>query len=149
MPCCPSWQPAPPILWPISQPRGLPASIPTRTPAEPALGDAGFIRIFDARSGACVDSLDLSLPAGLTESRSYGPECDYTSVPYDYTRTFVPTNRNTLPGTPSGTAEPTPRDMQLTIIGGFTDGFRFHPVIIHGNVATIYPHNNLLEYGHD
>ena len=118
-------------------------------PSEPELGEAGFIRIFDARSGACVDSLDLSLPAGLTESRSYGPECDYTSVPYDYTRTFVATNKNTLPGTPSGTAEPTPRDMQLTIIGGFTDGFRFHPVIIHGNVATIYPHNNLLEYGHD
>lgn len=117
-------------------------------PDAPVLGDSGFIRIFDAQSGECVDSLDLSIPAGLTESRRYGPECDYAKVPYDYSRDFVATNKNTLPGTPSGTAEPTPRDMQLTIIGGFTDGFRFHPVIIHGNTATIYPHNNLLEYGH-
>ena len=115
---------------------------------EPQLGTEGFIRIWDARSGECVDSLDMSLPAGLTRSRTYGPECDYTKVPYDYSRDFVPTNRNTIPGTPSGTAEPTPRDMQLTIIGGFTDGFRFYPVIIHGNTATIYPHNNMLEYGH-
>ncbi|MBQ9660595.1 MAG: carbohydrate esterase [Bacteroidales bacterium] len=117
-------------------------------PETPVLGQSGFIRIFDAVSGECVDSLDLSLPSGLTQSRQYGPECDYTKVPYDYSRDFVPTNKNTLPGTPSGTAEPTPRDMQLTIIGGFTDGFRFHPVIIHDKVATIYPHNNLLEYGH-
>ena len=117
-------------------------------PEAPIVGSEGFIRIWDAATGECVDSLDMSLPAGLTTSRQYGPECDYTKVPYDYSRDFVPTNRNTLPGTPSGTAEPTPRDMQLTIIGGFTDGFRFHPVIIHDNVATIYPHNNLLEYGH-
>ena len=117
-------------------------------PEAPVLGESGFIRIFDAKSGECVDSLDLSLPAGLTRGRTYGPECDYSKTPYDYSRDFVPTNKNTLPGTPSGEAEPTPRDMQLTIIGGFTDGFRFHPVIIHDNVATIYPHNNLLEYGH-
>ena len=117
-------------------------------PEEPVRGEAGFIRIWDARSGECVDSLDLSLPDGLTAGRTYGPECDYTKTPYDYSRDFVPTNKNTLPGTPSGEAEPTPRDMQLTIIGGFTDGFRFHPVIVHGNTATIYPHNNLLEYGH-
>jgi hypothetical protein len=32
-------------------------------------------------------------------------------------------------------------------IGGFTDAFHFYPVIVHGNVATIYPHNNLLTYG--
>lgn len=115
----------------------------------PAVGEAGFIRIWDAVSGECVDSLDLSLPSGLTESRTYGDDCDYTKVPYDYSRSFIPTNRNTIPGTPSGTAEPTPRDMQLTIIGGFTDGFRFHPVIVHDNTATIYPHNNMLEYGHE
>mgnify|MGYP007047226770 CR=1 FL=1 len=29
-------------------------------------------------------------------------------VPYDYTRTVMPTNKDTRPGTPSGTAEPTP-----------------------------------------
>ena len=116
---------------------------------EPTPGSEGMIRIFDLGTGECIDSLDMSLPAGLTEPRSYPPDIDYTKVPYDYSpRTFIPTNRNTLPGTPSGTAEPTPRDMQLTIIGGFTDGFRFHPVIVHGNTATIYPHNNMLEYGH-
>jgi hypothetical protein len=26
--------------------------------------------------------------------------------------------------------------------------FHFFPVIVHGNVATIYPHNNVLKYGH-
>ena len=113
----------------------------------PSVGDSGFIRIFDAETGKAVDSLDLSLPAGPTESRTYGPDCDYTKIPYDYSRSFMATNRNTLPGTPSGTAEPTPRDMQLTIIGGFTDGFHFHPVLVRGNSAVIYPHNNLLEYG--
>lgn len=113
----------------------------------PLIGDSGFVRIWDAATNELVDSLDLSLPAGLTKSRSYGPECDYMRVPYDYSRDFVPTNRNTIPGTPSGTAEPTPRDMQLTIIGGFTDGFRFHPIIVNDNIATIYPHNNMLEYG--
>lgn len=113
----------------------------------PEIGSSGFIRIWDAATGELVDSLDMSLPSGLTKSRSYGPECDYMQIPYDYSRDFIPTNRNTVPGTPSGTAEPTPRNMQLTIIGGFTDGFRFHPIIVHDKVATIYPHNNMLEYG--
>lgn len=115
---------------------------------EPVIGQTGLIRIFDAADGTLVDSLDLSIPAGPTASRQYGPECDYTKIPYDYARDFMPTNRNTLPGTPSGTAEPTSRDFQLTIIGGFTDAFHFHPIIVHGNTATIYPHNNMLEYGH-
>lgn len=114
----------------------------------PVIGSTGFIRIWDAVTGELVDSLDMSIPAGLTKSRTYGPECDYMRTPYDYSRSYVATNRNTIPGTPSGAAEPTPRDMQLTIIGGFTDGFRFHPIIVHDNVATIYPHNNMLEYGH-
>ncbi len=47
---------------------------------------------------------------------------------------------------PSGKALPTTNDYQLTIISGFTDGFRFHLVIIRGNTAEIYPHHNLLEY---
>ena len=114
----------------------------------PTVGDKGWIRIYDAASGACEDSLDLSVPAGPTESRTYAPDIDYTRVPYDYSRTEVPTNRNTVPGTPSGTAEPTPPEYQLTIIGGFTDAFHFHPVLVRGNTAVIYPHNNVLEYGH-
>ena len=115
----------------------------------PELGTEGVIRVWDAASGELVDSLDLSIPAGLTRSRLYGPECDYIKTPYDYTRETVATNRNTVPGTPScPSAEETPRDMQLTIIGGFSDGFRFYPVILHENTATIYLHNNMLEYGH-
>jgi hypothetical protein len=113
----------------------------------PAVGTSGWIRIYDAGSGLCVDSLDLSVPAGPTESRTYAPDIDYTKVPYDYTRSTVPTNRNTVPGTPSGTAEPTPPDYQLTIIGGFTDAFHFHPVLVRGTSAVVYPHNNVLEYG--
>ena len=35
----------------------------------------------------------------------------------------------------------------MTIIGGFTDAFHFYPVIVRGNIATIYPHNDLLTYG--
>src|SRR5262249_5397537 len=66
-------------------------------------------------------------------------------TPYQYT-TAHPTNANATPGTPSGGALPTSRDYQLTIIGGFTDGFHFHPVIVHDNVATIYLHHNLLQY---
>ena len=70
----------------------------------------------------------------------------YTPVPYEYGSGHF-TNANTVPGTPSGVAVATPASYQLTIIGGFTDAFHFYPVIIHGNVATIYLHNNLLEYG--
>ena len=114
----------------------------------PVLGDSGMIRVYDAVTDQVVDSLDLSIPSGPTESRTYGPECDYTKVPYDYTRTVMPTNKDTRPGTPSGTAEPTPPVYQLTIIGGFTDAFHFYPVIVRDSIATIYLHNNMLEYGH-
>ncbi len=115
---------------------------------EPSLGQSGWIRIVDAQSGEVVDSLDMSIPAGPKFGRKYGDECDYTKVPYDYSRTLVATNRNTVPGTPSGTAEPTPPEYQLNIIGGFTDAFHFHPVLIRDNKAIICPHNNMLEYGH-
>lgn len=59
------------------------------------------------------------------------------------------TNRNTRPGTPSGAAKEDKRKYQKTIIGGFSDAFHFYPVICHGNKATIYLHNNMLEYGHE
>lgn len=115
---------------------------------EPTIGEAGFIRIYDAATNKLVDELDLSIPAGPGRGRRYGPECDYIKTPYDYTRDRMATNKDTVPGTPSGGAAPETEKYQLTIIGGFTDGFHFHPIIVHGNTATIYPHNNLLEYGH-
>lgn len=117
-------------------------------PCPPVAGDCGMIRIYDLTSGEFVDSLDMSIPAGPEVPRQYGPECVYTPVPYDYSRIVMPTNRDTRPGTPSGVAEPTLPDYQLNIIGGFTDAFHFYPVIIKGNTAVIYPHNNVLEYGH-
>jgi hypothetical protein len=57
----------------------------------------------------------------------------------------------TSPTTTTPAVRTTPADLhhyQLTTIGGLAD-FHFYPVIIHGNVATIYPHNNVLRYGHE
>jgi pectinesterase len=112
-------------------------------PSEPNIGHSGQIRIYDATDDRLVDVLDMSIPAGPnTPNRTAAP---YTTVPYEYVSGHF-TNANTKPGTPSGTALPTPDTYQLTIIGGFTDAFHFYPVIIHDTVATIYPHNNLLDY---
>ncbi len=56
----------------------------------------------------------------------------------------------TSPTTTTPAVRTTPADLhnyQLTTIGGLAD-FHFYPVIIHGNVATIYLHNNVLRYNH-
>ena len=110
-------------------------------------GRTGFIRIFDAQTGRLVDSLDLSIPAGPAQADMVRKqEAVYTPSPYVYETTGA-TNANTVAGTPSGLAVRDTSRYHLTIIGGFTDGFRFHPVIAKGNTAEIYPHHNLLEYG--
>jgi len=113
-------------------------------PSAPTLGKSGQIRIYEAGSNKLVDTLDMSIPPGPTTGVT-GPATAYTPTPYEYVSGRF-TNLNTVPGTPSGVAVPTSRDYQLTIIGSFTDGFHFYPVIIHDNTATIYPHNNLLQY---
>jgi pectinesterase len=113
-------------------------------PSGPILGDSGQIRIYDAADNQLVDTLDLSIPPG-PDKPVPSPSATYTPVPYQYPRGHF-TNANTKPGTPSGAALPTQDNYQLTIIGGFTDAFHFYPVIVRGNTATIYPHNNLLEY---
>jgi pectin methylesterase-like acyl-CoA thioesterase len=110
----------------------------------PTLGKSGQIRIYDASTDKLVDTLDLRIPSGPTAGVT-GAAAPYTPVPYTYSSGRF-TNANTKPGTPSGVAAPTSREFQLTIIGGFTDGFHFYPVIVHDKVATIYPHHNLLEY---
>jgi pectinesterase len=111
--------------------------------SEPVLGDSGKIRIYDASDNRLVDSLDISIPPGPSvPNRKRVP---YTPTPYPYHSGHF-TNANTKPGTPSGGADPTPDDYQLTIIGGFTAGFHFYPVIVHDTVATITLHHNLLEY---
>jgi pectin methylesterase-like acyl-CoA thioesterase len=112
----------------------------------PVLGKSGRIRIYDAADDRLVDTLDLGIPAGPTE-RTKLPAAPYLATPYPYPDGPRRTNANTRAGTPSAGAEPTPGNYQLTIIGGFTDGFHFHPVIVRGDTATIYPHHNLLEYG--
>ena len=113
-------------------------------PSAPILGTKGQIRIYDMADNRLVDMLDMSIPAGPT-APSTAPKAPYIEKPYEYISGKF-TNANTKPGTPSAGAMPTPDNFQLTIIGGFTDGFHFYPVIIHDNTATIYPHNNLLEY---
>ena len=119
-------------------------------PSAPTLGKSGQIRIFDAADNKLVDTLDMSIPAGPAAAGGRGgapaPAAPMTPVPYEYVLGRRATNANTVPGTPSGVAAPTPSTSQLTIIGGFTDAFHFYPVIVHDNTATIYPHNNLLTY---
>jgi pectin methylesterase-like acyl-CoA thioesterase len=112
----------------------------------PVVGASGKIRIHDAATNRLVDTLDLAIPAGPTE-RTTLPAPPYLAVPYRYGDGPRATNANTRAGTPSVAGAQTDTRYQLTIIGGFTDGFHFHPVIVRDRTATIYPHHNLLEYG--
>lgn len=112
--------------------------------SEPMIGSSGMIRIHEAETDRVIDSLDLSIPAGPTE-RSKHPKAPYTWEPYNYDQPRR-TNADTKPGTPSGVAGPTSDAYQLTIIGSFTDGFHFYPIIVTDTKAEIYPHHNLLQY---
>lgn len=117
--------------------------------SDPKVGTSGKIRIYDAANDRLVDTLDLAIPAGPTtridpEARASG----YIASPYDYARKARATNRDTRPGTPTAGAVPTDgATFQLTIIGGFTDGFHFYPITLNGSTATLHPHHDLLEYG--
>jgi pectinesterase len=114
----------------------------------PRVGTSGTIRIYDADNGRVVDTLDMSIPAGPTAPVDPAVRAkNYLAFPYPYARTSRPTNANTKPGTPSAGAVPTSDQYQLTIIGGFTDGFHFYPITVDGRTATIHPHHDLLEYG--
>lgn len=108
----------------------------------PTLGKSGLIRIYDAGGHHLVDTLDLSIPAGPDPSRRIAaPPAGMTVLD-----PAIPTS----PTTTTPAVRTTPADLhnyQLTTIGGLAD-FHFYPVIIHGNVATIYPHNNVLRYNH-
>lgn len=114
----------------------------------PIVGKSGKIRIFDATDNRLVDSLDLSIPAGPTQRVDPAVRAkNYLAFAYPYERQSRPTNANARSGTGSAGATPTSSEYQLTIIGGFTDGFHFYPVTVDGNTATIHPHHDLLEYG--
>ena len=109
----------------------------------PTLGKSGQIRIYDAAGHHLVDTLDLSIPAGPDPSRRVAAPPAAVTV-LDST---VPTS----PTTTTPAVRTTPADLhnyQLTTIGGLAD-FHFYPVIVHGSVATIYPHNNVLRYNHE
>src|SRR5579875_2068055 len=105
----------------------------------PAIGKSGQIRVYDAASHRLVDTLDLSIPAGPD------PTHRVATVPAQAIDPNPPTPTTTTPA-----VKTTPADLhayQLTTIGGLAD-FHFYPIIVHGNVATIYLHNNVLQYHH-
>lgn len=115
----------------------------------PVPGTRGQVRIYDAADDRLVDTLDLSIPPGPTTGRT-APRAPYLPHPYPYGGPRR-TNADTKPGTPTPGVDPAPvaapGDYQLTIIGGFTEGFHFHPVIVRGHTALITPHHDLLAYG--
>jgi pectin methylesterase-like acyl-CoA thioesterase len=84
----------------------------------PTVGQSGEIRLYDQQDGALVDRLDLSIPAG-------------------------PAGRPAR-GAAAGTAPP---PYQKAVIGGFTEGFHFYPIIVHDRTATITLHPGVLKYG--
>ena len=105
----------------------------------PTIGKSGQVRIYDAAGHKLVDTLDLSIPAGPDPSR----RVPSPQVPASLSTPLSPT-------TTTPAVRTVPADLhsyQVTTIGGLED-FHFYPVIVHGNVATIYPHSHALEYGH-
>lgn len=108
----------------------------------PTLGKSGQIRIYDAAAHHLVDTLDMSIPAGPDPSRRVTTPAAQ-GIPL---AASIPT----APTTTTPAVRITPPDLhnyQLTTVGGL-ENFHFYPVIIHGNVATMYPHNKALQYGH-
>jgi pectinesterase len=137
-------------LFPADQATGVNPDVQLKLifEGEPHAGTSGRIVIHDATDGHVVDTLDMSLPPGPTQPVDRAIRAkSYLAFPYPYTRSSRPTNANTKPGTPSAGAAPTSDHYQLTIIGGFTDGFHFYPITVDGHTATIHPHHDLLQYG--
>jgi len=109
----------------------------------PTVGRSGLIRIYEVGTHRLVDTLDLSIPAGPDPARRAA-----TPTP---TVTVLDPSAPTSPTTTTPAVRTAPADLhnyQLNTIGGLPD-FHFYPVIVHGNVATIYPHNNVLQYNHE
>lgn len=105
----------------------------------PAIGKSGQIKVYDADDHSLVDTLDLSVPPGPDPTRRAA------AVPAQ----GIDPNPTT-PTTTTPAVRTTPADLhkyQLTTIGGLAD-FHFYPVIVHGNIVTIYLHNNVLHYKH-
>jgi len=112
------------------------------------IGQQGFVSVYDKKTGRLVDRLDMSIPAGPTTGQPKNPAAQYTPMPYVYRSQNI-TNKNTKAGTPSGVNAWDTSRYQLDIIGGFSDGFHFYPIMTKGKTLTIYLHHNMLEYGHE
>jgi pectinesterase len=91
----------------------------------PKTGNSGFIRIYNAADKSLVDTIDMRI----------------ASSPYPLGRNPKNTNGETK-GPDSNAA--LGGTFQTTNVGGHQ--FYFFPIIVHDNVATIYPHNNKLQY---
>jgi pectinesterase len=108
-----------PVLLPAPQATGVSpdTQLAIRFASPPTLGASGLIRIHDADDGRLVDTLDLAIAASP--------------------------NRRMTPA--EATTDATQKTYQSTRIAG--RDWHFRPVIVRGNVATIYPHHGMLAYG--
>lgn len=95
--------------------------------APPKVGSSGLIRIYDAEGMQLVDTLDLSIPSSPNPS-GRAPARSGDGVA---TAPRVRVDPNVI--------------YQKTLVDGVE--FFFRPIIVRGNVATIYPHNGALKYG--
>ncbi len=109
----------------------------------PVLTGKGYVKVSDYSSGEVVDFIDFGVPAGPVLPRNC-PQADYLKKPYVY-ESGRATNKNTVAGTPSAGYPRDEEKYQLTIIGGFSDGFHFYPAFTEGNSLHIQLHHNLLE----
>jgi pectinesterase len=85
-------------------------------PSSPTIGSKGKIQVYRASDNQLVDTLDLSIPFSPSPSGNGSTKANYTDT--------------------------TP--YQTNIIGGMD--FYYNPIIVRGNKATIYLHNNKLDY---
>ena len=83
----------------------------------PTIGSNGTIRVYDAANKKLIDTLDLSIPFSPSPFGNGSTKANYSD-----TTTY-----------------------QTNIIGGMD--FYFFPIIVRENTATIYLHNNQLDYG--
>ena len=109
------------IRFPAHEARDVSPDTPLRlTFAEtPIVGTSGEVRVYDVDEGQVVDRLDLAIPAGPTQPP---------------------------PATATSNAGP-PVVYQRTVIGGFTEGFHFYPILVRDRTATITLHHGVLKYG--
>lgn len=86
-------------------------------PSPPTIGTNGTIRVYDTADNKLVDTLDLSIPSSPSPYGNGSTKANYSDI----------------------------TTYQTNIIGGMD--FYFHPIIVRGNVGTVYLHNNQLDYG--